>query len=133
MPRRLAALALLLLPIAAIAGPVDTQADALFARLAGELGSARALPDLFRVRSEEHTSELQSLTNLVCRLLLEQNTNLHWGRLRHLRHPAAARTFRGTTGHGRSPLAAAVPPVNRHRRQSLVPSPESTPPAHARA
>src|SRR5258706_3550289 len=24
------------------------------------------------VRSEEHTSELQSLTNLVCRLLLEQ-------------------------------------------------------------
>src|SRR5262249_60393203 len=29
------------------------------------------------VRSEEHTSELQSLTNLVCRLLLEKkNTNL---------------------------------------------------------
>src|SRR5438093_1714245 len=26
-----------------------------------------------RVRSEEHTSELQSLTNLVCRLLLEKN------------------------------------------------------------
>src|SRR5262249_58657905 len=25
------------------------------------------------VRSEEHTSELQSLTNLVCRLLLETN------------------------------------------------------------
>jgi len=24
-------------------------------------------------RSEEHTSELQSLTNLVCRLLLEKN------------------------------------------------------------
>src|SRR5438093_4047869 len=31
------------------------------------------------LRSEEHTSELQSLTNLVCRLLLEKkkvNTNL---------------------------------------------------------
>ena len=30
-------------------------------------------------RSEEHTSELQSLTNLVCRLLLEKknNTQLH--------------------------------------------------------
>src|SRR5438093_8473463 len=31
------------------------------------------------LRSEEHTSELQSLTNLVCRLLLEkkkQNSNL---------------------------------------------------------
>ena len=25
-------------------------------------------------RSEEHTSELQSLVNLVCRLLLEKNT-----------------------------------------------------------
>ena len=28
--------------------------------------------DDFEVRSEEHTSELQSLTNLVCRLLLEK-------------------------------------------------------------
>src|SRR5438093_7242994 len=27
---------------------------------------------LYQVRSEEHTSELQSLTNLVCRLLLEK-------------------------------------------------------------
>src|SRR5437016_7472036 len=26
----------------------------------------------FAIRSEEHTSELQSLTNLVCRLLLEK-------------------------------------------------------------
>src|SRR5262249_58416896 len=30
------------------------------------------------LRSEEHTSELQSLTNLVCRLLLEKkNTSAH--------------------------------------------------------
>src|SRR5258706_11661931 len=28
-------------------------------------------------RSEEHTSELQSLTNLVCRLLLEKKKNGH--------------------------------------------------------
>ena len=28
------------------------------------------------IRSEEHTSELQSLTNLVCRLLLEKKKNL---------------------------------------------------------
>src|ERR1019366_9767210 len=28
-------------------------------------------------RSEEHTSELQSLTNLVCRLLLEKNKDTH--------------------------------------------------------
>src|SRR5262249_61255896 len=38
--------------------------DAMF--LAGILGS----------RSEEHTSELQSLTNLVCRLLLEKKNNV---------------------------------------------------------
>src|SRR5438046_5733867 len=30
---------------------------------------------MFSLRSEEHTSELQSLTNIVCRLLLEQNTH----------------------------------------------------------
>src|SRR2546430_5788681 len=32
-----------------------------------------------RIRSEEHTSELQSQSNLVCRLLLEKkkNINLH--------------------------------------------------------
>src|SRR5262249_59151558 len=30
-----------------------------------------------RTRSEEHTSELQSLTNLVCRLLLEKKNNRH--------------------------------------------------------
>src|ERR1019366_5202456 len=29
-------------------------------------------------RSEEHTSELQSLTNIVCRLLLEKKTHLLW-------------------------------------------------------
>src|SRR5437016_8704576 len=30
---------------------------------------------LLGLRSEEHTSELQSLTNLVCRLLLEKKKN----------------------------------------------------------
>src|SRR5262245_66693415 len=29
-------------------------------------------PDIFQFRSEEHTSELQSLRHLVCRLLLEK-------------------------------------------------------------
>src|SRR2546430_1938096 len=33
---------------------------------------ARALAELYRSRSEEHTSELQSQSNLVCRLLLEK-------------------------------------------------------------
>ena len=31
-----------------------------------------SIPDLRGERSEEHTSELQSRTNLVCRLLLEK-------------------------------------------------------------
>ena len=34
--------------------------------------------DVFKsIRSEEHTSELQSRTNLVCRLLLEKKKNTH--------------------------------------------------------
>src|SRR5258706_7072146 len=41
--------------------------------------SAPLLPELSETRnasrSEEHTSELQSLTNLVCRLLLEKKKN----------------------------------------------------------
>src|SRR5438093_10341568 len=32
---------------------------------------------VYPCRSEEHTSELQSLTNLVCRLLLEKKKNFH--------------------------------------------------------
>src|ERR1019366_5101140 len=35
-------------------------------------------------RSEEHTSELQSLTNIVCRLLLEKTNNRNRPRFRHL-------------------------------------------------
>src|SRR5437016_11434030 len=41
--------------------------DPLDAAGVAELGSYRE-----HARSEEHTSELQSLTNLVCRLLLEK-------------------------------------------------------------
>src|SRR2546423_11863771 len=37
-----------------------------------------------RTRSEEHTSELQSLAYLVCRLLLEKkNTGIHRDELQH--------------------------------------------------
>src|SRR5205085_9839415 len=36
---------------------------------------AAALPACARSRSEEHTSELQSQSNLVCRLLLEKKKN----------------------------------------------------------
>src|SRR5258706_8455247 len=47
------------------------------------LGSAGHLVEIGRIpgleyikRSEEHTSELQSLTNLVCRLLLEKKKKI---------------------------------------------------------
>src|SRR2546430_9895562 len=33
-------------------------------------------PQLLRLRSEEHTSELQSQSNLVCRLLLEKKKKI---------------------------------------------------------
>src|SRR5256885_5396910 len=39
-------------------------------------GAARAL--CYWWRSEEHTSELQSPCNLVCRLLLEKKNNVCW-------------------------------------------------------
>src|SRR5256885_12945469 len=47
--------------------------------------TARCLTNYDRIqpimRSEEHTSELQSPCNLVCRLLLEKKKNIH---IRHL-------------------------------------------------
>src|SRR5256885_3926359 len=41
-----------------------------------ELTAERFLEDPFRPRSEEHTSELQSPCNLVCRLLLEKKKTI---------------------------------------------------------
>src|SRR5262249_61734615 len=43
---------------------------------AGADRALRSLHVLVGLRSEEHTSELQSLTNLVCRLLLEKKNHL---------------------------------------------------------
>src|SRR2546430_9102628 len=41
-------------------------------RVMHTLGRAEEVSKVFRDRSEEHTSELQSQSNLVCRLLLEK-------------------------------------------------------------
>src|SRR2546426_4605488 len=38
----------------------------------------RIIAEVYTQRSEEHTSELQSPCNLVCRLLLEKKKNLWW-------------------------------------------------------
>src|SRR5262245_65642094 len=54
------------LPIFLLQRPVDP------ALLRGGAGLPHAVPLRDRRRSEEHTSELQSLRHLVCRLLLEK-------------------------------------------------------------
>src|SRR5690606_41945457 len=48
----------------------DYMKDRLWSKLGAET-------DAFWIRSEEHTSELQSRENLVCRLLLEKKKNAH--------------------------------------------------------
>src|SRR5437016_8768496 len=53
------------------------------------------------MRSEEHTSELQSLTNLVCRLLLEKKKTKHKNRATLLRTTAE----RGETNTAQYPTA----------------------------
>src|SRR5690606_40141220 len=49
------------------------RADRVLGRLVGlAVGAAQEAEKLHLLRSEEHTSELQSRENLVCRLLLEK-------------------------------------------------------------
>src|SRR5258706_11797063 len=43
----------------------------------GPMRQVKPINENYSHRSEEHTSELQSLTNLVCRLLLEKKKNQH--------------------------------------------------------
>src|SRR5438045_5918652 len=43
----------------------------------GDFGDVMQGPPFARSRSEEHTSELQSLRHLVCRLLLEKKKKQH--------------------------------------------------------
>src|SRR3712207_7413199 len=53
--------------------PILDENWAMIAEKDGEtVGAALTLPDYNQVRSEEHTSELQSRQYLVCRLLLEK-------------------------------------------------------------
>src|SRR5256885_5729502 len=51
-----------------------------------ELVGKYVFGDLALKRSEEHTSELQSPCNLVCRLLLEKKKNLETPYLEAIRH-----------------------------------------------
>src|SRR2546430_13317167 len=54
-----------------------------------------------RLRSEEHTSELQSQSNLVCRLLLEKKIEEHSRIISYLFEPFTV-VFSLTTRHPRS-------------------------------
>src|ERR1022692_4946853 len=49
-----------------------------------------------RLRSEEHTSEIQSPCNLVCRLLLEKKTNLVLGLIVSAAMSSASNVLSGT-------------------------------------
>src|SRR5262249_62351450 len=55
--------------------PIFAHTDAFAAGIARSGAYNRTLTPFGFRRSEEHTSELQSLTNLVCRLLLEKKKN----------------------------------------------------------
>src|SRR2546430_3603715 len=64
--------------------PNRVQPGALVADVAVDVRVDRVLPGAVppaqRLRSEEHTSELQSQSNLVCRLLLEKKKKLTYER-----------------------------------------------------
>src|SRR6476646_10786050 len=68
-------------------------------------------------RSEEHTSELQSHSELVCRLLLEKKKNrrrgLH-GDQRHDRHPAASLFDHISAHHLIRPVVSTLHQTVRH-------------------
>src|SRR5438093_7940918 len=69
-----------------------------FAALPGPSGACRprSMKRGGAARSEEHTSELQSLTNLVCRLLLEKKKQTVDGRPPAM--TALGRPFGGSVG-----------------------------------
>src|SRR5688572_31357503 len=62
-------------------GQRDRDSGRDFQQVAAELGRVIRCSSRRKDRSEEHTSELQSQSNLVCRLLLEKKN--------HQAHPAA--------------------------------------------
>src|SRR5256885_7744800 len=70
------------------------------ARCAGRTSATRCPPSLgFSCRSEEHTSELQSPCNLVCRLLLEKKKKKLENTTATLRNPNQILCHRRTQHH----------------------------------
>src|SRR5437868_12141565 len=89
--RRVAVALVLALSCAAIAAFAQTSQDSRLAQKRGaHLRHGINLSEWFaQVRSEEHTSELQSRFDLVCRLLLEKKNQLDPGY--SLSHPESLR------------------------------------------
>src|SRR2546425_9004551 len=81
---------LLVVEVVAVAGFVATQVFGLIGRAGRLLGRLGA--QVFGARSEEHTSELQSLAYLVCRLLLEKKKKPSARHRRRQRQALADRT-----------------------------------------
>src|SRR5262245_64544515 len=63
--------------------------------------SPRARLDVWQTRSEEHTSELQSLRHLVCRLLLEKKKNKQ-------------KKIQNTQHHRTTQLNTDLPSIHQH-------------------
>src|SRR5256885_6074191 len=70
-----------MVPMPIIASPDTTKMPT---ELPSELSAVRLAPTSTELRSEEHTSELQSPCNLVCRLLLEKKKNIRVIRISRL-------------------------------------------------
>src|SRR5207249_7154913 len=88
------------------------------------------LEKIDRVRSEEHTSELQSRFELVCRLLLEKKKcSKKWLRatlMPRLTSPTPRRPLRPATPRARSPRSITSPPQSaRSRPRATTRSPAS--------
>src|SRR2546425_3270206 len=64
--------AILLEKVSVVVGPACPTTKPSECTYATEALTSRYLLEQYRFRSEEHTSELQSLAYLVCRLLLEK-------------------------------------------------------------
>src|SRR5256885_3491446 len=84
-----------------------------------------------RARSEEHTSELQSPCNLVCRLLLEKEN--HTTALQSPCHPLCGLLLAPHIRHASPALCRTrvAHPVPRPAPRSLTPTPGPAPRAHA--